>query len=62
VPAITIDGGADGVAPLGGSAHHAPLFTGRHEHRVLAGIGHNTPQEAPRDFADAVLAMAEMRA
>ncbi len=57
VPTITIDGAADGVTRIGGTAGHAAKFTGRHEHRDLPGIGHNPPQEAPEAFADAVLAV-----
>ncbi len=53
VPTITIDGDADGVNP--GTAHHAPKFTGPHEHRVFRGAGHNLPQEHPADWARAVL-------
>lgn len=53
VPAVTIDGDADGVNP--GTAHHAEKFTGPHQHRVFAGAGHNLPQERPRDWAQAVL-------
>ncbi|TDP31872.1 hypothetical protein DFR75_10797 [Nocardia ignorata] len=30
-------------------------FTGRYEHRVLDGIGHNVSQEAPRPFAQAII-------
>ena len=55
VPAITLDGGDDGVMSVGGTASHAHHFTGRHEHRVVPGAGHNPPQEKPRAFADAVL-------
>ncbi len=55
VPAITLDGDADGVAAIGGTAGHARRFAGGHEHRVVAGVGHNLPQEAPHDFARAVL-------
>jgi pimeloyl-ACP methyl ester carboxylesterase len=29
-------------------------FSGRYSHRILAGIGHNVPQEAPQAFAQAV--------
>ncbi len=58
VPAITIDGAADGVMGIGGTARHARKFTGRHEHRVIDNVGHNPPQEAPAAFADAVLAVA----
>ncbi|SLN31661.1 alpha/beta fold hydrolase [Oceanibacterium hippocampi] len=53
VPAITIDGDADGVGGL--TTHHAAMFTGPHEHRVFAGAGHNLPQERPADWARAVL-------
>jgi pimeloyl-ACP methyl ester carboxylesterase len=55
VPAITIDGDADGVAGPAGTARAAPKFTGPHEHRVFEEIGHNAPQEAPGRFAEAVL-------
>jgi pimeloyl-ACP methyl ester carboxylesterase len=54
VPAVTLDGAADGVTS-GGTAHHAHLFIGRHERRVIADVGHNMPQEAPQAFADAIL-------
>ena len=57
VPAITIDGEVDGVLPPGGTASHCPFFSGRHEHRVLRGIGHNPPQESPQEFAEAVLSV-----
>ncbi len=53
VPAITIDGDADGVNP--GTAHHRPHFSGPHEHRIFEGSGHNLPQERPKDWARAVL-------
>jgi pimeloyl-ACP methyl ester carboxylesterase len=59
VPTITLDGAADGVMQVGGTAHHASRFTGRHEHRVLDNVGHNLPQEAPEAFGAAVLTVAE---
>ena len=40
-----------------GSARHAPFFTGKFERRVIPLVGHNLPQEAPREFAEAVLAL-----
>ncbi len=55
VPSITLDGHDDGVAPAGGSKDHHYFFTGKHEHQVIPGVGHNLPQEAPRAFAEAVL-------
>jgi pimeloyl-ACP methyl ester carboxylesterase/ribosomal protein S18 acetylase RimI-like enzyme len=53
VPAITIDGDADGVNP--GTAHHGDKFSGPHRHRVFKGAGHNLPQERPEEFARALL-------
>jgi pimeloyl-ACP methyl ester carboxylesterase len=55
VPTIAIDGAGDGVMALGGSAHHQNHFTGPYQHRVLPLVGHNLPQEAPQEFAAAVL-------
>jgi pimeloyl-ACP methyl ester carboxylesterase len=55
VPTIAIDGAGDGVMALGGSAGHRHHFTGPYGHRVLPMVGHNLPQEAPTDFAAAVL-------
>jgi pimeloyl-ACP methyl ester carboxylesterase len=55
VPTVALEGDADGVIVMRGSTHHARFFTGPHEHRVVAGGGHNLPREAPDRFADAVL-------
>jgi pimeloyl-ACP methyl ester carboxylesterase len=52
VPAITIGSDFDGAAADG--MGYAKKFTGKYAHRVLRGIGHNVPQEAPRAFAQAV--------
>lgn len=58
VPTITMEGDANGAAHAEASAY-AKQFTGRYAHRLLTGgIGHNLPQEAPRDFAQAVLDVA----
>jgi pimeloyl-ACP methyl ester carboxylesterase len=53
VPAITIASDFDGAAADGKS--YARQFTGRYSHRILKGIGHNVPQEAPEAFARAVV-------
>lgn len=53
VPAIAIDGTADGVNF--GTAHHAKKFTGPFEFRTFADAGHNLPQERPNDWAKAVI-------
>ena len=55
VPAITLDGDADGVAPASDGSASAAKFTGRRSHRVIPQAGHNLPQEAPAAFAAAVM-------
>ena len=60
VPAVTVDGDADGVS--GGTAHHAGKFEGFHDHRIFPDAGHNLPQERPREWADAVLDVYSHRA
>ena len=55
VPSIILDGLDDGVLPAGGSAGHRHFFTGPYQHLTIPGVGHNLPQEAPGDFAKAVL-------
>src|SRR5216683_2885615 len=47
VPAINLHGGHDGVGPVSDRDGRAHFFTGSYERRVLPGIGHNVPQEAP---------------
>ena len=58
VPSLTFDGADDGVMSPAGSADHAHHFIGPHTHRIVPGVGHNMPQEAPQVFADAVLELA----
>ena len=53
VPAITIASDFDGAAADGKG--YADRFTGKYSHRILNGIGHNVPQEAPTAFAQAVV-------
>jgi pimeloyl-ACP methyl ester carboxylesterase len=55
VPAITLDGDADGVARITDGSASAAKFTGRRIHRVIPGAGHNLPQEEPEAFAAAVM-------
>jgi pimeloyl-ACP methyl ester carboxylesterase len=55
VPTITLEGDANG-APHPEPGFYRKRFSGRYEHRnILGGIGHNLPQEAPREFAQAVV-------
>jgi len=59
VPTITMEGDANG-APHPPPAAYRAKFTGKYEHRNLTGgIGHNLPQEAPRDFARAVMDLSK---
>jgi pimeloyl-ACP methyl ester carboxylesterase len=58
VPAITLEGDANGAPHLDASAY-ARKFPGKYEHRVVeGGIGHNLPQEAPQAFAQAIIDVA----
>jgi pimeloyl-ACP methyl ester carboxylesterase len=55
VPTITMEGDANG-APHPDPAAYAMKFSGKYEHRLIAGgIGHNLPQEAPQAFGKAVI-------
>ena len=55
VPAITLEGDANGAPHLEPTAY-ANKFTGRYSHRTIeGGIGHNLPQEAPEAFAQAII-------
>jgi pimeloyl-ACP methyl ester carboxylesterase len=58
VPTIVLHGVDNGVSRPATSETHQRFFKGPYERRLVAGVGHNVPQEAPRDFAAAVLALA----
>jgi pimeloyl-ACP methyl ester carboxylesterase len=59
VPAITLDGAADGVAPATDGSATAAKFGARRIHRVIPRAGHNLPQEEPEAFAAAVMELIE---
>jgi len=60
VPTITLEGDANG-APHPDPSAYAKKFTGKYTHRTITGgIGHNLPQEAPKDFAKAIIDVAEV--
>lgn len=60
VPTITMEGDVNG-APHPPPASYAGRFTGPYQHRNSSGgIGHNLPQEAPQDFAKAVIDVASL--
>ncbi|MBX6375517.1 MAG: alpha/beta hydrolase [Acetobacteraceae bacterium] len=55
VPTICLHGAADGVSPPEDSEGHARHFTGPYERRVLPGVGHFLPREAPEAHVRAIL-------
>ncbi|OUL36538.1 alpha/beta hydrolase [Nostoc sp. T09] len=55
VPTITLEGDANG-APHPDPSSYAKKFSGKYSHRTIkGGVGHNLPQEAPQEFAKAVV-------
>src|SRR5215813_264735 len=55
VPTITMEGDANG-APHPEPGAYAKKFSGKYQFRLIkGGVGHNLPQEAPRDFAQAIV-------
>ena len=62
VPAVTLDGLADGNFPATDGSPSAHRFTGPRVHHQVPRAGHNLPQEAPGAFADAVLEAARLGA
>jgi pimeloyl-ACP methyl ester carboxylesterase len=55
VPAITLDGDGDGVAPATDGTASAAKFASPRSHRIIPRAGHNLPQEEPEAFAAAVM-------
>jgi pimeloyl-ACP methyl ester carboxylesterase len=61
VPAITLEGDANG-APHPEPSAYAAKFAGPYVHRTIeGGVGHNLPQEAPEAFAEAILEIGGSR-
>jgi pimeloyl-ACP methyl ester carboxylesterase len=55
VPTITLEGDANG-APHPEPRSYVNKFSGPYAHRLIeGGVGHNLPQEAPHEFAQAVV-------
>jgi len=60
VPTITLEGDANG-APHPDASSYAKKFSGKYAHRIIqGGVGHNLPQEAPQDFAQAVVEVTRL--
>ncbi len=47
VPTINLHGDHTGINPAAEKDAQAKFFSGPYERRLLPGIGHNVPQEAP---------------
>jgi pimeloyl-ACP methyl ester carboxylesterase len=60
VPTIVLQGEGDGVgvANARAAAAQARLFTGSYQYRLIPVVGHDVPQEAPKETAAAVLELA----
>jgi pimeloyl-ACP methyl ester carboxylesterase len=56
VPTVVVDPTDATLSRPGAASDHAPHFSRLVEHRTVS-CGHNPPQEAPTDFADALLAL-----
>lgn len=59
VPTIVLQGSDNGVAPAKMSDTDRAHFPDLVDWRTLENIGHNLPQEAPEDFAAAVVALCK---
>ena len=57
VPSVVLLGADDGVGPPPATDTDARHFTGPYRREIVAGVGHNFPQEAPDAFAAAVRAL-----
>lgn len=57
VPTVILSGADDGVSSRRSDASAVKGFTGPAHRYQLVGIGHNVPQEAPAQFAEAVLSL-----
>ena len=55
VPTVTLDPALDPFTAPGDGTGYRTHFTGAYDHRTIANVGHNLPQEAPTVFAQAVV-------
>jgi pimeloyl-ACP methyl ester carboxylesterase len=61
VPTIALQGEGDGVARATASDAQARFFTGPYQRRLIPVIGHDVPQEAPKETAAAILELLAAR-
>jgi pimeloyl-ACP methyl ester carboxylesterase len=57
IPCIALQGADDGVDPPAAEDDDHLHFKGRYERKIIAGAGHNLPQETPEAFASAILSL-----
>ncbi len=57
VPTIGLHGAADQVDPVSSDDRCRNKFGGSYHRKLLSGVGHNIPQEAPQEFSAAVFAL-----
>ena len=57
VPTVVLHGSDNGVSRQTSSERHRRFFGTAYERKVIPAVGHNLPQEAPREFAAAVLSL-----
>jgi len=57
VPTVVLHGGNSGLTQWASPEREKQFFTGPCVRRLIPAAGHNLPQEAPRDFAAAVLSL-----
>jgi pimeloyl-ACP methyl ester carboxylesterase len=60
-PTIVLHGEGDGVGPPTASDPQAHFFTGPYQRRLIPVIGHDVPQEAPKETAAAVVELVGAR-
>ncbi len=60
VPAIVLQGEGDGVGVASRGDAQRGFFTGPYQRRLIPLIGHDVPQEAPKETAAAILDVMAM--
>lgn len=55
VPTVTLDAELDPFTAPDDGASYRRFFTDPYRHHTLRGVGHHLPQEAPGEFARAVV-------
>jgi pimeloyl-ACP methyl ester carboxylesterase len=57
VPTVALHGEANSVLPAGAAELRQQRFSGPYQRQVIPMVGHDVPQEAPGQFAQAVLSL-----